>query len=115
VPGVRCLLDLGVRVDAVYQGDPYFDIARDSTALHVAAWRGWPAVVKELIQRGADVNAIDGKGRTAMQLAVKACVDSYWTWRRSTESVTALLGAGAEIAGIAIPCGYEEMDQLLRG
>jgi ankyrin repeat protein len=114
--GVRHLLDCGISPGAVYeQGDPYFDIARNSTALHVAAWRGWPEVVTELIGRGAPVDAVDGKGRTALVLAVKACVDSYWTARRSPDSVRALLGAGASSAGIAIPSGYDEVDALLLG
>src|SRR5262249_47322037 len=94
--GVRALLDCGVSAAATYEeGDPYFDIARSSTALHVAAWRGWPEVVSELIARGAPVNAVDGKRRTALMLAVKACVDSHWTDRRSPGSVRALLDAGA--------------------
>src|SRR5512142_7263 len=37
--GVRHLLDLGVPVTSLYKGDGYFDIAPDSTALHVAAWQ----------------------------------------------------------------------------
>ncbi len=115
VAGLRCLLDLGVSASALYrEGDPYFDIANDSTALHVAAWRAWPEAVKELINRGAPVNALDGKGRTALFLAVKACVDCYWTARRSPASVEALLRAGATTSGIAIPCGYKEVDDLLR-
>ena len=112
--GVQCLLDLGVDPAALYGGDPYFDIAKDSTALHVAAWRACPSAVKILIERGAPVNALDGKRQTALALAVKACVDSYWRDRRSPVSVQALLEAGASIAGIEIPCGYDEVDQLLR-
>jgi hypothetical protein len=115
VAGLRCLLDLGVSVSALYrEGDLYLDIANDSTALHVAAWRAWPDAVKELIKRGAPVNALDGKGRTALFLAVKACVDSYWTARRSPDSVGALLRAGAATSGIEIPSGYQEVDDLLR-
>ncbi|MFZ0037684.1 MAG: ankyrin repeat domain-containing protein [Candidatus Acidiferrales bacterium] len=113
--GIRCLLDLGVSVAALYkEGDLYFDIAKDSTALHVAAWRAWPSAVKELIARGSPVNAVDAKGRTALALAVKACVDSYWTNRRSPDSVDALLNAGASLSGIEIPSGYEDVDVLLR-
>jgi len=112
--GVRNLLDAGVLVDALYSaGDAYFDIARNSTALHVATWRGHPEVVKELITRGGRVNATDGKGRTPLQLAVKACVDSYWTNRRTPDSVRALLDAGATTAGIDLPTGYERIDVLL--
>jgi ankyrin repeat protein len=112
--GVRNLLDCGVSPVARYEGDGYFGIAGDSTALHVAAWRAWPDVVKELIARGTPVNARDGKGRTALALAVKACVDSFWTDRRSPESVNALLDAGASVADVEIPSGYDEVDVLLR-
>jgi ankyrin repeat protein len=112
--GVRLLLDLGVNVAAQYEGDAYFDIAKNSTALHVAAWKAWPRTVKFLIERGAPVNAVDGKGRTPLALAVRACVDSYWMKRRSPESVEALLKAGASAHGINIPTGYAEVDALLR-
>jgi ankyrin repeat protein len=112
--GIAHLLDLGVNVAALYPGDGYFDIAKDSTALHVAAWKAWPAVVKLLIERGAPVNALDGKGRMPLALAVRACVDSYWTNRRSPESVEALLRAGARVSGIDFPSGYAEVDDLLR-
>ncbi len=115
VEGIRCLLDAGVSAAALYkEGDPYFEIAPDSTALHVAAWRARPAAVKELIANGTPVNAKDGRGRTALALAVKACVDSYWKDRRSPESTEALLGAGATVEGIEIPTGYDQVDELLR-
>jgi ankyrin repeat protein len=114
VEGMRRLLALGVGADALYkEGDPYFDIAKDSTALHVAAWRAWPSAVKLLIESGAPVNVLDRKGRMALALAVKACVDSYWQDRRSPESVEALLKAGASISAIELPAGYDAIDQLL--
>jgi ankyrin repeat protein len=113
--GVQQLLDLGVSPTALYkEGDPYFEIAKGSTALHVAAWRARPATVKLLIDRGAPVNALDGKGRTALALAVRACVNSYWKYRRTPESIQALLQAGASSDGIGIPTGYDEADELLR-
>lgn len=111
--GVRNLLDLGVPPAALYEADLYFDIAKDSTALHVAAWRAWPETVKLLIARGTPINALDGKGRTALQLAVKATVDSYWRYRRTPDSIQSLLEAGASTSGIEIPTGYEEADILL--
>jgi hypothetical protein len=113
--GVRNLIDLGVSVTALYrEGDGYFGIAKDSTALHVAAWRARTDVVNELIARGAPVNARDGQDRTALELAVKACVDSYWTELPSPQSVRTLLEAGASTEGIELPTGYDEIDKLLR-
>jgi ankyrin repeat protein len=113
--GVERLLDLGVDVNAVYtQGDPYFGIPPFSTALHVAAWRSEPATVSVLIERGAAVDIRDGAGRTALALAVNACVDSYWTQRRSPASVETLLRAGASTGGVLYPSGYAEVDELLR-
>jgi len=112
--GVGHLLDLGVDVGARYDGDGYYEIAGDSTALHVAAWKAWPAVVTLLIARGASINVLDGQGRSPLALAVKACVSSYWTYRRSPASVAALLRAGASTAGVTFPSGYDEVDDLLR-
>jgi ankyrin repeat protein len=113
--GVRHLLELGVDVGALFQeGDSYWDIAKNSTALHVAAWRASHATVKLLIERGAPVDMPDGKGRTPLALAVRACVDSYWTERRSPESVQALLSAGASVSGVLFPSGFAEVDNLLR-
>lgn len=112
--GVRHLLDCGIDPAALYQhGDSYFGIAPLSTALHVAAWRARPDLVKTLIAAGTPVNANDARGRTALMLAVQACVDSHWSWRRSPDSVAALLDAGATPAGIELPTGYHEIDVLL--
>lgn len=113
--GVRRLLDLGVNPGAVFEkGDGYWEVPPRSTALHVAAWRARPAVVALLIARGAPVDTPDGAGRTPLALAVRACVDSWWRERRTPESVTALLAAGASVDGIPYPSGYDEVDQLLR-
>ena len=111
--GVSHLLNLGVPVDSEYAGDPYYGIAKGSTALHVAAWKAFPRVVALLIERGANVNARNGRNESALALAVRACVDSYWTRRRSPDSVAALLGAGATVEGVKFPSGYREVDELL--
>ncbi len=112
--GVGHLLDLGIDVDASYDGDGYFGIAENSTALHVAAWKAWHTTVKLLIARGADVNARDSKGQTPLQLAVRACVDSYWVYRRQPDSVEALVAAGASLDGVPFPSGYDAVDAVLR-
>jgi ankyrin repeat protein len=112
--GLRLLLDLGVGVSAPYrEGDNYFDIAKDATALHVAAWRANHETLGLLLSRGAEVNRLDSKGRSPLALAVRACVDSHWKSLRTPESVEALLAAGASPVGIEVPTGYAEIDALL--
>jgi ankyrin repeat protein len=112
--GVQALLDLGVNASALYvEGDGYWGVAPNSTALHVAAWRTRPAVVRLLLERGAAVNAVDGQGLTPLVLAVRGCVASHWTERRTPEHVAALLAAGAPTTGVAYPSGYAEVDALL--
>lgn len=114
-PGVGTLLDLGVDVAAPFaEGDGYWGEPPGSLALHVAAWRGCSPVVRLLIERGSPVDIPDAKGRTPLALAVKACVDSYWTELRTPESVQALLEAGASVTGVPFPSGYPEVDDLLR-
>lgn len=111
--GVRTLLALGISPNALWpEGDGYWEMTPGATALHVAAWRANHSVVATLIAAGTDVNARDVRNRTALQLAVKACTDSYWKYRRRPDSVAALLQAGATTDGIAWPTGFEAIDEL---
>ncbi len=113
--GVRVLLDLGVDVAAPFSaGDGYHGQPKDSLAIHVAAWRARPAVVKLLLERGSPVDLPDPKGRTPLALAVRACVDSYWMERCSPESIERLLQAGANVAAVPFPTGHPEVDNVFR-
>jgi hypothetical protein len=115
LPGVRQLLDLGVGVGAPFtEGDGYFGVPKGSLPIHVAAWRAQSAIVKLLLERGSPVDVPDAHGRTPLALAVKACVDSYWTAYRSPQSVEALLRAGASVTGVPFPSGYADVDVLLQ-
>jgi len=112
--GIALLLDLGLDVNARSdEEDGYWQLGPGSTALHAAAWRARHATVQLLIERGALVGARDGRGRTPLALAVRACVDSYWTELRSPETVRRLLAAGATTDGVPQPSGYAEVDALV--
>jgi ankyrin repeat protein len=66
-----------------------------------------------LIRKGADINSKNKNGETPLMLAVRACVASYWSTRRSPRAVKALLGAGARKDGVPVPSGYAPVDELL--
>jgi len=46
-------------------------------------------------------------------VATKACADSYWTEWRKSDTVSALLAAGASTDGVPEVTGYDEVDTLL--
>lgn len=113
--GLVRLLDLGVPIDTPFRdGNSYLGVARGSTALHVAAWCARHDTVSALIERGAPIDLRDAKDRTPLALAVRACVDSYWTGRREPTSVEALLAAGASADAVdRYPSGYAPVDALI--
>ncbi|MCY3812214.1 MAG: ankyrin repeat domain-containing protein [Gammaproteobacteria bacterium] len=75
--------------DALDQAD-----ASGATALHHAAERGNAALVAELCQRGADVNAVDQHGRMALEHALHA---GPWKTGPATEVVALLRRHGATV------------------
>jgi ankyrin repeat protein len=112
--GVQLLLSIGVDVNTPYEsGDGYFGIPPGSLSIHVAAWLNHPAMVQLLIENGSQVDVPDKNGNTPLALVIRACVDSYWAYRRTPVGARALLEAGASAQNIPYPCGYVEMDELL--
>ena len=113
--GIELLLDLGVPVSAMEpHGEGYLGRARNSTALHVAAFRGHHDIVRMLIANGADVNVRNASDESPLMIAVNANIDSYWVDNQSPDSVAVLLSAGANVSGVRFPCGYDAADELLR-
>ncbi|MSW52429.1 MAG: ankyrin repeat domain-containing protein, partial [Actinobacteria bacterium] len=74
--------------DAVARGVPVnLTSGAGDSLLILAAYHDHPATVRMLLRRGADHGRVNDRGQTALGAAV---------FRRSHESVTALLGAGAD-------------------
>jgi ankyrin repeat protein len=114
LPGVRQLLDLGVGVGTPWaEGDGYFGIPPNSLAIHVAAWCCCTDVARLLIERGSPVELPNAHGDTPLALAVRACVDSYWTEYGSPVLVEALIRAGASAHGVPYPSGHAAVDAVL--
>lgn len=60
---VRALIDLGADLDATDKGK------HQSTALHYAAYKNRTAQLELLLEAGADIFALNGKGHTALDVA----------------------------------------------
>ncbi|QKG22982.1 ankyrin repeat domain-containing protein [Actinomadura verrucosospora] len=79
------------------------DVSR-ADALRTAAYLGDLAVLKEQIAAGADVNAADERGWTALLVAAREAF---------RDGVEALLAAGAD-PGIALPGGFTALHQVIQ-
>jgi hypothetical protein len=80
---VAFLLDQGAPIDRLRSWGPY-----SVTALHGAAWAGWPDVVSLLVERGADPTIVDPAYRTTPRGWAEHCSRS--------ETVDAFARAGVE-------------------
>lgn len=74
-------IEAGISPDSYRQNDGF-------TPLHAAAAYGRASVVRQLLDKGADVNARDKEGQTALMKAV---------WNNHADVVSALLQKGANI------------------
>lgn len=94
---VNVLLDAGADINAVNESD--------FTALHGAAFRGLNEVIQILVERGANINARDFRGRTAYRLAEGSKQSfQFQAWPETAEFIKKL---GANTA-LSIPGTVQE-------
>jgi uncharacterized protein len=94
---VTLLINKGADVNAVNEAD--------FTALHGAAMRGLDEVIKILVDRGAQINARDYRGRTAYRLAEGA--KQSFQFQAYPETAEFIKGLGAD-ATLGIPGDLQE-------
>lgn len=68
----------------------------EATALMVAAALGYPEIVELLLQAGADANAVDARGHTALHAAAQYCFESSDSLR-ARRLLDALIKRGADV------------------
>ena len=86
---VKALLDSGADINAVNEGD--------FTALHGAAYRGLNEVIQILVDRGANINARDYRGRTAYRIAEGAKQSFQFQAYPETAEFIKTLGANTSL------------------
>ena len=102
---VAALLQVGVDINAVgHEGRVGYGVG--NTALHVAAMRGRTALVKLLLEHGADASIKNGTDKTAAQLASKTKLErgrgQYDRPRAGCAGCLALLEARAKALGASV-------------
>jgi ankyrin repeat protein len=86
---VTLLLDKGAAINVVNEAD--------FTALHGAAMRGLNEVIKILVDRGANINARDYRGRTAYRLAEGSKQSFQFQAYSETAAFIKSLGANTQL------------------
>ncbi|MFY1825921.1 ankyrin repeat domain-containing protein, partial [Myxococcus fulvus] len=86
----REVLDAGARLDARNE--------RGATPLHSAVVSGDPDVIQLMLERGAEVNAIDSQGRTALGIALRTKEEPWVAHNKRTTGFNAVIQA-LEAAG----------------
>ena len=86
---IDILIEAGLDVNAANEGD--------FTALHCAAFSGLNEVIRLLVERGADVDARDWRGRTAFRLAEGAKQSFHYQAWPETAALLAELGADTSL------------------
>jgi ankyrin repeat protein len=104
-----------VKVQGALDEDPYLvkvvvDEVKEDTFLHAACEAGHPAVVRELIQRGSNPNAVDLTGYTPLHKALAQVKDDTPQSPELGLTVRHLLTAGANV-NVADPTGKTGMDR----
>jgi ankyrin repeat protein len=94
---VTVLLDAGADINGVNEAD--------FTALHGAAMRGLDEVLKILVDRGANINARDYRGRTAFRLAEGS--KQSFQFQAYPETAQFIRGLGADTT-LGIPGDLQE-------
>ena len=102
---VALLLDAGAAVDTRNEAD--------FTALHGAAFRGLNEVIRILVERGADIDARDFRGRTPYRLAEGSKQSFYFQEFPETAALLEELGADTSL-GLAAMLGFgDDKTQLI--
>jgi ankyrin repeat protein len=94
--------------------DPAVRDNQGNTGLHWAAANGYAAIVKQLIDSGAPLEARNALGKRVLEWAVAHALHYPNDWPHYERVIETLLVAGAEVSAVTYPTGHPGLDELLR-